>query len=348
MRKFRILFLTHKFYPDIGGIEVNSEILALEFHKAGHDVKMATWTTTTGIMEFPYSIFRSPGIQQLISLHRWADIVFENNPCMRLSWPRILFGTPLVIALCTWVTRIDGQLAWQDKVKQRWLNSASGVIAVSEAVRKKSWPAATVIGNPYRDQLFRKVQDYRAPLSFVFLGRLVSDKGANRAIDAIALLRADSNIPDGATLTIIGDGSEMKNLTDQADRLGIKSAVTFTGVMKGEALIAALNQHRYMLVPSLWEEPFGNVALEGMACGCLPFVSNNGGLPDAVGNAGITFDPHTQNGFIDAIKKIIQNPEGETRYRDAAAEHLNHHRPEKIALLYLELLETAIKNVKVN
>lgn len=35
----KILFLSHKFYPDIGGIEVNSEILATAFHKAGHEGK---------------------------------------------------------------------------------------------------------------------------------------------------------------------------------------------------------------------------------------------------------------------------------------------------------------------
>lgn len=29
----KILFLTHRFYPDIGGIEVNSDILATEFAK---------------------------------------------------------------------------------------------------------------------------------------------------------------------------------------------------------------------------------------------------------------------------------------------------------------------------
>ena len=37
----------------------------------------------------------------------------------------------------------------------------------------------------------------------------------------------------------------------------------------GAALAALLNQCRILVVPSLWAEPFGIVALEGIACGCV-------------------------------------------------------------------------------
>jgi glycosyltransferase involved in cell wall biosynthesis len=43
---------------------------------------------------------------------------------------------------------------------------------------------------------------------------------------------------------------------------------------------------RAVLVPSLWEEPFGRVAAEALLCGIPALVSDRGGLPEAVGGAG--------------------------------------------------------------
>lgn len=40
---------------------------------------------------------------------------------------------------------------------------------------------------------------------------------------------------------------------------------------------------RILLVPSVWEEPFGRVAAEAMINAIPPIVSNRGSLPDVVG-----------------------------------------------------------------
>src|SRR4051812_33559136 len=106
----KILFLSHKFYPDIGGIEINSEILAYAFSEAGHDVHLLTWSTDSTTKVFPFVVMRNPGKRALFQEHAWADIVFENNPCLRLAWPALLFGRPSVIALNTWVSRSDGKI----------------------------------------------------------------------------------------------------------------------------------------------------------------------------------------------------------------------------------------------
>ena len=50
-----------------------------------------------------------------------------------------------------------------------------------------------------------------------------------------------------------------------------------------------MNRHRVMVVPSIWEEPFGIVALEGLACGCEVVIARSGGLPEATGPFGVTF-----------------------------------------------------------
>lgn len=285
----KILFLTHKFYPDIGGIEVNSEILAREFHKAGHDIKLITWTKNSGEKKFPFIIVRNPGIGTLLREHRWADVVFENNPSLRLAWPSYFFNKPSVIALRTWINRVNGKIGWQDKLKALWLKKASAVIAVSDAIRKKCWPSAIVIGNPYRNELFRIVPGVEKTNDFVFLGRLVSDKGADIALRALSKLIEISKKESEFSLTIIGNGPELSTLKNMVITLNLQNNVQFKGSLTGKDLVNCLNSHNIILVPSIWEEPFGNVALEGMACGCIPIVSDRGGLTDAIGKAGLSF-----------------------------------------------------------
>ncbi len=53
----------------------------------------------------------------------------------------------------------------------------------------------------------------------------------------------------------------------------------------------AFNSAAIGVVPSLWDEPFGRAALEGMAEGCAVIASNRSGLPEVVGDAGIFFEP---------------------------------------------------------
>jgi glycosyltransferase involved in cell wall biosynthesis len=337
----KILFLTHKFFPDIGGIEANSEILAGEFANAGHRVRLMTWSVDTTGKKFPFEIIRNPGKRTLFRQHAWADIVFENNPCLQMSWPAVFFRRPSVIALHTWIGNMNK--AWQDRAKLFWFKRASKIIAVSEALRKACWPAATVIGNPYNEDIFKIMPGIHKTREFVFLGRLVSDKGADLAIKVIHLLK-EKNPSSSFSLTIIGEGQEKKSLENLATNLKIRDRIYFTGSLKGLELARTLNQHRFVLVPSLWEEPFGMVALEGMACGCLPIVSDGGGLPEAIGKAGLSFHRGDVNDLFVRIKEILNHPDLEHQLLEAAAEHLAGHKAKVISRKYLEVIEAVGKN----
>ena len=343
----KLLFITHKFYPDIGGIEVNSEVLASHFHNAGVEIQLVTWTQDTGTKTFSFPVVRHPNVSLLLKLHRWADVVYENNPCLRLAWPNILFKKPDVVALRTWINRMDGKRGWQDKLKVLWLNHAAGVIAISEAVRKRSWEQAIVIGNPYRAELFKTLAYSSRDTDFVFLGRLVSDKGADLAIRAFSLFlepyKEKGQMPSSCKLTIIGDGPERQNLEELAFSLSLTDRVQFTGVLRGEELVKALNRHRYLLVPSLWDEPFGNVALEGMACGCIPIVSDGGGLSDAVGGAGIVFKKGSVTALVAAINDIYPDEAIQYSLLSQAKKHLATHHPSAVSAAYLQVIRNAFK-----
>ena len=341
----RILFLSHSFFPAVGGIETVSEFLANSFSEAGHDVRLLTWTTGGNDTRFIFNVLRNPNLIECFQSHVWADIVFENNPSLRLSWPNIFFKRPYVVALHTWLSRVSGTLAWQDNLKKMYLRGAYKVIACSNALREQSWPPAIVIGNSYKQELFRVIPEVKRTKDFVFLGRLVSDKGAKLAILAFHRFITETSSHQGRRLTIIGDGPERERLTELVSDLRIENNVLFRGVLSGNQLVECLNQHDYILVPSLWEEPFGIVVLEGMACGCLPIVSDGGGLPEAVGQAGIVIKRGSVDDLASCLKNITKNPDLEVGLRAFAKEHLKAHSPELVSKRYLSILEIAFDSV---
>ena len=93
-----------------------------------------------------------------------------------------------------------------------------------------------------------------------------------------------------------------------------------------------------LAVPSRWREPFGIVALEGIACGCVVVASEGGGLAEAVGPCGLTF----ANGDTAALAAQLGRVLGDDRLRrklaDQAPGQLAPHRPAVVAARYRELL----------
>lgn len=342
----KILFLTNSFYPDIGGIEAISELLASAFYNAGHEVHLITWSQDNTGRKFPFTIIRVFNYTHLFKEHNWADLIFENNPCLKLSWPGVFFKKPSFVGLHTWISGTDGKIRWQDRLKLRWLRRASKVIACSDAIRERCWPSAIIIGNTYNTKLFKANPHIKKTKDFVFLGRLVSDKGADMAIkafhDFLSLENQYKSTSSALTFTIIGQGPERERLQVLVNQLALQNNVFFTESLTGTALADCLNQHEFIVIPSIREEPFGIVTLEGIACGCIPIASDGGGLPDAVGNAGVTFKRGDTKALLDCISELYRNTNKRNNLRMAAADHLKNYYPEYIVKQYLEVLENTI------
>jgi glycosyltransferase involved in cell wall biosynthesis len=335
----KILFTSHRFSPDMGGIEVNSQILASFFHNAGHQVRLATRTPgdcSQDSEKFPYPVIRQPGAWKLISAHLWADVVYQNNIELGSLWPWIFLRKPLVISIRTWIQGKDGRIRLVDRLKRWILTLADGVIAISEAVRIRTFPGAEVIGNPYRSNLFRRLDGLSRTKDFVFLGRLVSDKGVDILLGAFASCRAAF---PGIRLTIVGEGPEKNALQALAANLGVSDSVEFAGQISGEELVRELNLHNCMVVPSRWAEPFGNVALEGAACGCVVIGSDAGGLPDAIGPAGLLFKPGDVADLAAKMRSILTETELAARLRDRGRAHLACHTETHVGARYLGVLQ---------
>ena len=146
--------LSHKFYPDLGGIETVSEILAHEFVKAGHEVRILTWSSDIDSKVFPFKLIRRPSLIKIFYNTLWASVVLENNLCTRLSWPAILLNIPVVTVLQTWIARTNGNVTLIDKLKLLKLRRSKKVIAISKAVQDNIFRESIIIPNPFKTDVF--------------------------------------------------------------------------------------------------------------------------------------------------------------------------------------------------
>ena len=336
----RILFYSPAFYPNVGGVEAVVAMVAEGLTALGCSVKVVTTTPGTGDdASFPYDIVRFPSAASMLSLLRWSDVFFHHNVSLKGIWPLLIVRRPWVVAHHGWYTRSNGSLGWQDWLKRFAARFATN-IAVSQSVADNLPVQCTVIPNPYRDDLFCKLPEVNRDRELVFLGRLVSQKGCDLLLDALALLRSEGLKP---RLTVIGNGPEESRLKERAQRLGLDNQVEFVGMKGGEELVRLLNKHTIMIVPSRWNEPFGIVALEGIACGCVILASSGGGLSDAVGPCGITF-PGDLQALVNQIKVLLHNPHILSHFLSYAEDHLGKHAPLRIAGEYLDVLKKRVEH----
>ena len=338
----KILVATYRFYPDVGGLETVARVLSEEFVAMGHEVALITETAPSGSGEegrFPFPVWRRPGARRMLSLIRWCDVYFQNNISLRTAWALLLVRRPWVMSHQTWVTRVSGREGWQDRVKKFVIRFGSP-IAISKAIAQELPVRATLIGNPYQDTQFRVLPGAARTRDLVLLARLVSDKGADILLEALAELRGAGLTPN---LTVVGDGPEMDNLQRLAVELGVAAQVTFAGVQTGEALVRILNEHRVMVVPSRLPEPFGVVALEGIACGCVVVGSERGGLSDAIGSCGLTFPNGDAHALAGCLRRALEDPAVDKMRRDHAPAHLEKHSSRRIAEAYLRVFEEAAR-----
>ncbi|HEX6102237.1 MAG TPA: glycosyltransferase, partial [Alphaproteobacteria bacterium] len=245
---------------------------------------------------------------------------------------------PWVITHQSWLRAEDGGLGALFRLK-RAIARLGRNVAISRAIADDLPMATELISNPYRDGMFRDRGEPR-PYDLAFLGRLVSVKGAGVLLEALGRLKSEGRRP---RLLMMGDGPERERLQAQARSLGVAEQIEFAGAQQGEALVRGLNSAKILVVPSLYNEPFGIVALEGIACGCVVVASAGGGLPEAVGPCGLTFPNGDPAALARCLGELLADPGRQAALRGGAARHLSAFTASAVAARYLALFETLLR-----
>lgn len=330
----RILICSYRFSPDVGGIETCSLTLAESFRSKGHSVVIVTQSPSNSSADEDkgFTVLRKPSVFALARAIQNSDVVWQNN--ISLVWLLIaqLLGKVRFITTATWLHHATGKVRPVDHLK-RFVLGFSYNLYISQSIRRHIGWQGKIVANPYEHQTFHTLPDAKREKDIVFLGRLVSDKGCDLVLEALSVLKRDEGLTP--SFSIIGSGPEEDSLRSQVKDLGLDQQVDFAGVQREDALRNILNQHKILVVPSRWLEPFGIVALEGLACGLTAIVSSGGGLPEAVGNCGIVFENNNTEQLAHALKRILTDQSLNSKLLSASPEHLERFKADAVADSYL-------------
>ncbi len=316
-----ILITSAPFHPSLGGIETATHILASGLVERGHDVTVVT-PTPGGTEGYPYKVSRNPKPTEYLRLVRDCDLMWQSHISLRLLWPLLFVPRPLIIMHHIWL-RSDAATETSNGFLKRFACTFAQNAFVSTILRDAAGLPGPVIPNSYNEELFRELPDVARDRDVVYLGRLKHFKGPDIVIDALAKLAAEGKL---LRATMIGMGPQEAELKASAAAAGIADLVDFPGPMQGEALARMINRHRILVAPSRWEEPFGLVALEGLACGCVVIVANSGGLPEVVGPCGPIVPKNDPAALAAELDRLTGSPEILASYRQRIPQHLAKFR----------------------
>lgn len=294
--------------------------------------------------ELPFKVLRRPPVRQLWRWLGWADVVHLAGPAfvplLLARWRRrptvvehhgyqaicpngLLLYEPTKAACpghfmarryreclrCNATT-----VGWRKSIAmllltfpRRWLCMGATVhVAVScHVMQRLGLPRTHVIYHGIPDPGTARGEAPTNPLTFAYLGRLVSEKGLS------LLLEAARRLKDAGyrfRLKFIGDGPERQRLEDLAHRYGLEAYVLFTGFRTGSALQDVLADVACVVMPSVWEETAGLAAMEQMMRGRLVIAADIGGLGEVVDGAALKFSPGDADALADRMRQVLENP----------------------------------------
>ena len=162
----------------------------------------------------------------------------------------------------------------------------------------------------------------------LFVGRLVKEKGVELYINAVAKLA--TNVPNwkfcivgSSHLGVIKEKSDFaKKITEKF--LNIGDQAYFTGYLSHEEVQKKMAKASIVVVPSIWEEPFGLVVAEAMSNGAAIITTLSGGIPEIVRSNGILIKNINQKKIEDALFMLLKNKKELNKYQQLSWKNFKH------------------------
>lgn len=202
--------------------------------------------------------------------------------------------------------RLSKLLGWLQKPSIVRFDSVLSVSQPAQALLKSSFGVESAIVPNMVDVSSYKLLSTRnaaSPAELVFLGRLVTRKGCQHFLQALALVDKPYHA------TIIGDGPLRPKLEKLANELDVANKVTFAGRVSEADKRRLLSKATIACFPATGGESFGIVLLEAMAAGsCIVLAGDNPGYESVMGTLPTAMIPPADHAaFAKRINQLVDD-----------------------------------------
>jgi len=169
------------------------------------------------------------------------------------------------------------------KINRNRSENVNGVVGISSFILKKHieykfFPYASqgIIHNVINIKRYeRKERKQGDPLTIGFFGQLEEIKGVHLLVEAVKLIKKDVV----RELIICGAGSLESSLRIESNN---DSRIKIKGKVSPEEVSRQMANVDIVVVPSIWDEPFGRIIIESYNQGTPVIGSNVGGIPEII------------------------------------------------------------------
>lgn len=197
------------------------------------------------------------------------------------------------------VCRAAGHLIAVSEATRRDLLARFPEVASKVSVIRNGVSDRFLKGAPPSDGAARSAASLRPYLLSV--GNRKPHKNLETAVEVLARVRASR--PDLRLVVAGRSYPGWERVVERARALGVEGALVEFEAADDDLLHALYTGAEALLFPSLYEG-FGLPALEARACGCPVIASDQGALPEVVGNGGALFDPYDVEGMAGAVERL--------------------------------------------
>jgi glycosyltransferase involved in cell wall biosynthesis len=172
------------------------------------------------------------------------------------------------------------------------------LVAISDALRRTrpelNWVSTVHNGiDVQRHPFAKEKEDF-----YLFLGRISPDKGVDRAIR----IARETGIP----LVIAAKCSEPRERRYFVETIEpmLGGNIRYIGAAETAAKRQLLRSARALLFPIRWDEPFGLVMVEALACGTPVVATRRGSVPEIIVDGVTGFIADEAEDMIEAVRRI--------------------------------------------
>lgn len=300
-----------------------------------------------------------PGIRRLVKAQRFDMMVVKTSH----EWPSLLANLPLLAATRRLVPRIvvqfhggrsdllvaPGNHAFKAASAALFALSDGVLVLSTEEARDSHsfWPrgcfrvvANPCAGHPADGGVREAARGREGPLTLLFVGRLIKEKGIFETLSAFATLAEGRD----CRLVIAGDGPDAADVARRVERVGLDGKVSLLGFLSGEQLLDVYRKADVFVFPS-YREGFPTAITEALAAGLPVVTTRTRGMADHLveGVNALFVTPRDTVGLTVALERLVSDVELRTRMSTANRIKVTHFAPKVVAEQYLQALTEIIQ-----